>query len=318
MRWVRGLGWVIGIGLFGWILSQQDLPSLKGLLARFQWRFAPILLFYAVIFGLDTLGWKFALSHPSRSRIRWDRLFRARLAGEAVNYVTPAASIGGEPVKALLLQRREGVPLADGVASVVVAKTTFAAAMILFILTGLAVAARGGPMPDALSRWVGVILPVLLVLMALFLAVQFVRPFSRGLALFKRLAPGRFTGWTGKIEAWDRLILEFYRDSPRALASSVFFHFLGWMAGVVEVYMILRFLGVAVSWSTAWTIEALWVCLKSGAFMIPAGLGANEGFAILICAASGIQAIPALGLSLVRRVRELVWMGLGLVEFARD
>ncbi len=318
MRSLRRLGGIVGVGIFLWILSQQDLTTLGQMLAHFHWRFGLILLFYGVIFGLDTLGWSFALNGPSRSRVRWDDLLRARLVGEAVNYVTPMAWIGGEPIKALLLARRHGVPLADGMASVVVAKTTFTLAMLLFILTGLAVAMATEPIPPPLAGWVGIIFPVLCGLLALFLTVQFIRPFSRGLKFFERFFPRGWARAGQRLEEWDEAITKFYRGSPKALFWSIAFAFLGWMAGVVEVYLILTFLGIPVSWATAWTIESLWVLLRSGAFLIPAGLGANEGFAIVICATLGINAVTALALGLIRRARELTWVGLGLVEFSRE
>ncbi len=51
--------------------------------------------------------------------------------------------------------------------------------------------------------------------------------------------------------------------------------------------------------------------------MIPASLGASEGILLLICAGMGISAVSGLALALVRRARELVWTGLGLLEFSR-
>jgi glycosyltransferase 2 family protein len=116
----------------------------------------------------------------------------------------------------------------------------------------------------------------------------------------------------------DHAIVSFYRDSPRSVFYSLGFHFLGWVAGVVEVFLILHFLKIPVSLSTAWAIEALWVLLRSGAFMIPASIGASEGILLFICGGFGIGAVPGLALALIRRARELTWVGLGLMEFARE
>jgi len=111
---LRGVALLVGLGLFGWVLSSADLPAVWGVLKGLQWRFALVLLFYIVIFGLDTLGWWFAFSPKVRTQLHWIRLFRVRLAGEALNYVTPTAWVGGEPVKAALLSKRYGVPLPEG------------------------------------------------------------------------------------------------------------------------------------------------------------------------------------------------------------
>ena len=66
------------------------------------------------------------------------RLFMVRMAGEAINVTTPMAMLGGEPMKAYLLTRYE-VPLVEGLASVVTAKTIMSLAQILFMLSGLGV-----------------------------------------------------------------------------------------------------------------------------------------------------------------------------------
>ena len=313
-RWV-GLG--VGLGLFGWVLAASDLKGVWALLTDFRWRFGMVFLFYVVIFGLDTLGWKFALQPRVQSRIPWNRLFRIRLAGEAVNYVTPAASIGGEPVKAWILSRRYGVPMQEGVASVIVAKTTFTLSMLLFVTLGLVVALATQPSSSRLLAWVWVVLPSLSLLLALFVLVQFLQPFRRLERAVSRWLPESLRKTAEKVHEWDREIISLYRKSPGSVLCSLGFHFLGWLAGAVEVYLILHFLHLPVSWATAFSLEALWVLLRSGAFLIPASLGASEGFLLLICSGLGVSAITGLALGLIRRAREVAWTGLGLLEFSR-
>ncbi len=314
--WLRWIGFLVGGGLFLWILGTQDLSAVWRQVKNLEWRFGLVLLFYLVIFGLDTLGWHFALD--PNTRIPWNRLFRIRLAGEAVNYWTPTAWVGGEPVKAHLLSKRYEVPFAEGMASVVIAKTTFSLSMFLFIVTGIILTFFTQPVNASVWRWVLITLPVLGVLLGFFLLVQFLQPFARGVSLFRWIAPGWLRRIESKVREWDRAIVAFYRQSPRAVFLSFAFHFLGWVAGVFEVFLILRFLRIPVSLTTAWSIESLWILLKTGAFLIPASLGASEGLALLICLGLGINAVSGLALALTRRARELAWMGLGMVEFLRE
>lgn len=314
LKWVGGL---IGVGFFLWILRHADLPIVWSHVRGLQWRFGLVLLWYAVIFGLDTLGWRAALSPASQRRVRWNELFRTRLAGEALNYVTPTAWVGGEPVKAYLLSKRYGVSLTDGMASVVIAKTTLTLSMLLFIVTGLLVTIATQPLPLAIWRWVWIILPILTGLVTLFVLAQFVRPFGRGAGAMGRWAPRWLQAIPQKLHEWDQALVTFYRQSPRQLAWSLACHLLGWLAGVVEVYLILRCLQVPVSVATAWSIEALWLLLKTGAFMIPASLGASEAIVSVVCAGLGFSTAVGLALGLVRRARELLWVGLGLIEYGR-
>jgi len=147
------------------------------------------------------------------------------------------------------------------------------------------------------------------------LLIQFLKPFHRSSQAVKRWLPAWVERLEDKLMGWDQAIVALYKKSPGAILASLGFHFLGWVAGAVEVYLIMRFLQIPGSFMTAVSLEALWVLLRSGAFMIPGTLGASEGAILLICSAFGIHAVPGLALGLIRRARELTWMGLGLAEF---
>ena len=317
MKRFRWVGFFAGLVLFLWVLKTQDLSAVWHQVRGLQWRFVWVVLFYPVIFGLDTLGWRYTFNRQIQAKVRWDRLFRARLAGEAINYVTPTAWVGGEPVKAYLLSKRYGIPMADGMASVVIAKTTFSISMFFFIVTGIIATLVTHRVNPATFRWVWILLPALGISLGAFFLVQFLRPFQQGVSMLTRIVPGWLRSLGSKVQEWDETLVRFYRQSPKTVLLSLGFHFLGWAAGVLEVFLILRLLGIPVSLTTAWSIESLWILLKTGAFLIPASLGASEGLSLLVCTGLGLSAVSGLALALIRRARELLWVGLGLVEFSR-
>ncbi|HZS11446.1 MAG TPA: flippase-like domain-containing protein, partial [Nitrospirales bacterium] len=102
-----------------------------------------ILIPSAVMYTLEALGWRATLG-DARQSVGFGRLFAIRSAGEVVNMTTPMAYVGGEPLKAYLLKRC-GVPLVDGLASVVTAKTTMTLAEIVFIVLGIVLWAVAPP-----------------------------------------------------------------------------------------------------------------------------------------------------------------------------
>ena len=108
-----------GLALFAWIASRADLAAVAELLGRIgPLAIAAILLVYAVDFLLDVGAWQATLDLAG-GRARWlARLFAVRIAGDAVNDITPAAGFGGEPVKAILLKRHYGVAYRECAASV--------------------------------------------------------------------------------------------------------------------------------------------------------------------------------------------------------
>ena len=110
----------------------------------------------------------------------------------------------------------------------------------------------------------------------------------------------------------NELFSGFYAKYPVRVVRAIVLAFLGWVLGLVELYAILYFLGFPVSFFKLWVIEALGQLVKVGSFMIPLRLGAQEGGLILIFTGLGYPANLGLAVSLVARMKELIWVGLGL------
>src|SRR2546429_26301 len=98
MRFLKRLLLLAGVILLAVLVHRVGAePVLATLRALAWWQFIVICLPYSVIAAVDTLGWRFAFA-PGGAPF-W-RLYGARLAGEALNVVTAAGSVGGEAVKA--------------------------------------------------------------------------------------------------------------------------------------------------------------------------------------------------------------------------
>jgi len=104
--------------------------------------------------------------------------------------------------------------------------------------------------------------------------------------------------------------------APNEVVLSIVFHFVAWLLGSLETWLILKFLGSEVSLATATVIEAFGTAIKVATFLIPASLGALEGGFLATFLALGLSPTTAISFSLVRRVREVVWIAIGLVLFA--
>ena len=75
-----------------------------------------------IMYVVEAYGWKVTLG-PSAKNVPFWRVLAIQTAGEVVNMTTPTAYVGGEPLKAYLLTKHH-VPMVEGFASVVIAKTT--------------------------------------------------------------------------------------------------------------------------------------------------------------------------------------------------
>lgn len=291
------------------LVAQNDPATIVGSIADLSWRLAIVLCFpVSLVAVFDTLGWRFAFLREVRFRV----LFAARLAGEAFNLTTPAA-LGGEAVKAWLL--RGHVPLDASLASVIVAKTTITIAQGIFLLLGVVVAWSTLLQGSLLFYGMLWLLALEAIALSLFVLVQTRGMFGWAGRLLDRLGVGAVRGRStlGRV---DDALGQFYRTAPGRLALSIAFHFGAWFLGSLETWLILRFLGVEVSFATAIVIEAFGTAIKVATFLIPASLGALEGGFLATFVALGLSAPAAISFSLVRRVREVVWIAIGLVVFA--
>src|SRR6185369_15761806 len=112
----------------------------------------------------------------------------------------------------------------------------------------------------------------------------------------------------------DSVIDGMYRDR-RAILVATIWHFTSWLAGGVEIWIALHFLGHPLPLLEVVMMEALTEAVRSAAFAVPGALGVQEGSYLVVGAWLGLAPEVALAVSLAKRVREVV-MGLpGLVAW---
>jgi hypothetical protein len=117
------------------------------------------------------------------------------------------------------------------------------------------------------------------------------------------------------VVALDEALRAYYARPDRG-ALSVGFHLMGWLAGTAEVALILWFLDLPVTAATAVALEAGHQLARAGSFFIPARLGTQEGGNLILFSALGFPAALGVAASLLRRVREMAWVTLGLLLLA--
>lgn len=269
---------------------------------------------YLLITLTDAIAWRWTLSAEVRDRAPFTTLFFARLAGEAVNSVTPTATLGGEPVKAHLL-RAHGVPISDGLASIVVAKTALTLAQSLFTALGfvalLVVLDYAGLASLAFVAMLG----VLVGFTYLLLHVQQRNPAGAVVRTLARILPrARFVARleTGAA-ALDERLAHFYRGERGAFARAIAWNFFGWILGVVEVQLIVSLIGHPIPWIEAFVIEAVAQPIRAVAIVIPGGLGAQEWGGAAFCQWLGMSEPIAVTLWLLKRARETFFDVVGLL-----
>jgi uncharacterized protein (TIRG00374 family) len=305
VRAIRSFATIVGLAILGVLIARIGTDEALTAAARaLGWRALLVCLPFALIMAVDTLGWRYAFAYD---RVPFLRLMGGRMAGEAVNVVSVVAPIGGDAIKVWFL--RPHVPYRESVASVIVAKTTITLSQALFMLIGVAVAITLAVDPRLVSAMLWLLL-VELIGVGGFLLVQVAGLMSRGARMLARF---RTFQALAAAETLDRTLQDFYRREWRRLGLSVGFHLLGWLLGVLETWLFLHMLQVPASLATALVIETLGSAVRFATFFIPGSLGALEGANTAAFAALGFGAPAGLAFSLLRRLRQVVWIALGVL-----
>ncbi|MBY0274260.1 flippase-like domain-containing protein, partial [Candidatus Binatia bacterium] len=310
----RPLLLLLGFATLGVLLYEVNTQDLLARFLALGWR-APLLLWpYGLIAIIDGWAYSFTLPRNGVRRPPLLSLIMIRLAGESVNTLTPTAYLGGEPVKAMLLVKR-GITTASSTVSVVVAKTALTVGQIVFVLLGIMLTLeRFDIVHDG-----DVLFIALCAGGAIFVALL-VRWQQRG--LFVKLSRvgerfglrgARFQRFASVAPEIDRELGGYYRTRGTDFAITTGLHFLGWLLGTVEVKVFADLLQYPISWRDAFIIEAISQPLSLGSALIPGALGVREAGGVAIFGMLGLDESAGLALWLLRRVREAVYNGVGLL-----
>jgi putative membrane protein len=244
---------------------------------------------------------------PAVALFLWFRYLRDA-AGELLG-ITPCA---GEVVAVRAMMLAGQAPVA-ATASVVADFTIELSAQIVFTLLGAVLLLH--LLPDAgAAAWAVGTAAALVALVTAFAWLQ-----RLGLAevlrrLGLRTVPASLASAT---VGFDRELTAVYGNRARVMIAHVT-HLVGWALGGLETWIGCRLLGAPVGLDAALALECAVFAMRSVAFLVPSGIGVQEGGYLVVGALLGLPPETALALSLVKRGRDLLlgmpallaWQGL--------
>ncbi|MGE4014073.1 MAG: lysylphosphatidylglycerol synthase domain-containing protein [Alphaproteobacteria bacterium] len=295
------------------IVWQIDLPEVASLLLGINWWIIPILALGQFAFMLDVWVWQLALCRVRPSAIWSYRLWKLRMVGEAYNNSTPLGTIGGEPLKALLLKTHYGIGYRRGIASLTVARTCMIIGLLPLLAVGLICILTEPKLPSDYAATATAGFAAMTTFAALLFLAQRFRCFSiAGWGLTWARRHNRARLWISQIRNIEDLLVRFYTLQKSRFALAVLLASLNWICGAVEIWIVLNVVDGPASWTDAFIIESIVQFLRAGIFFVPAGVGIQEGAFFLL--GTALTGNPAIGIVVggVRRIRELIWIMWGL------
>lgn len=278
------------------------------------WGLFPFILGEGIAEMIHTVGWRFCLARPYRS-LSWWRLFQIRMAGYAINYLTPTAALGGEATKINLLAGYHRGPLA--VSGVLIEKFCFAFAQVLFVLIGSLFLIGRVHLPGPL--WFSMALSVALVAGGIFIFFLLQKNGKLGSAIrwLANRRPGNASlhNAAAQITRVDEALHDFYTRQPRDLWLVVTWHLIGFSVGIFQTWLFLHLLQLESSLAVAAAIWFLGMWFDLLTFAVPMNMGSLEGTRMVVFRAAGFAALPGIAYGLATRLAQLFWSGVGLAFY---
>jgi putative membrane protein len=257
---------------------------------------------------LSQAGWRTLLAplDPER-RAGLDVLFGIAAVREAVNRLLPVANVGGEIVGTRLLVLR-GIPVASAAASIVVEGLLTIVALYVFVAVGVLCLLRvTGTVQPAANVLLALVMGLPIVVL-LFVLLRYGSVFERLGRMIEALFGAR-AHWARLSEQSAQLDAEIRRlyQARGRLVVALVWQVAGLCAGTLETWLALRWLGSPVSLANALALESVTQAIRHFVFVVPAGLGVQEAGLIAFGHLLGVSSEAALALSLVKRMREILF-----------
>ena len=267
-----------------------------------------LVLLWAVIYGIHTRAFRLVIGSAAEgiSRIK---LYRIMVTGLAINNVTPAGLIGGEPYRILELKKYMSTEKATS--STMSFSLMYVIGHMLLWITGILLYFfMGCPGETWLTVLLGISALILLAICVYFFAFRhnsLLGPVFRFLAklpLLGKKTEGLREKYAPLISDVDRSYAEFHRDRKK-VRRVILLEYGSRILESMEYFLIFLYLGQNVHINGAIMISSLASLVGNLLFMVPMQAGTREGGMAIAIKILGIDSVLGVMGGLIYRMRDL-------------
>lgn len=302
------VGIIIVIFLFWYIKVEEIINAFS------HFSFDKLILFIIVsitMMLLHTLRWSIILKSQG-CKVPFFKLITYKLAGFGVSYVTPAAHMGGEPVRAYLLNKNHNIEFKKSLSSVVIDKSLdlslngfFACITILIVLANFTVSEKTA------TLMIFGFFAMAAAIYSFYHLTMTEKGFFTTCFRLLRLNKWKLTKKYEKdIKGMESHLIYFFKYNKKGFRDASLVFLLVWILMFFEYKLALLLLGYNASFAAIFIVFSL----VGLAYIIPvpAALGALEFGQSSASAILRISSGIGLALSIVIRGRDMIWVFLGL------
>lgn len=268
---------------------------------------------------LRTAAWFYSIERQER-RVRFRDLFAIRIAGDAITDLTFLGPLLGETVKGITLSKH--VAAEHSASSVVVENLAYTFAAGLLVVTGLVLFLLEYPLPSSVLAGTLITMGTLLLSGALIgLAVKKrYRVAGRILDRLQRLNLSRVERLRDKRERivqFEENVFGFWHAHKAASVWILLHEIMSVFVGIIEAWVILYLTLHHTALFAAFMVETVNRVVNLFFAFVPMRIGVDEGGAALMLKTIGYGAAEGVSLAIIRKIRMLFWVTVGLVIVSR-
>ncbi len=311
LRFVAAL---LGLGLLGYLIFRSGPGAVWKQLQTVGWGFALVILLGGLSQLAKTCAWRQAFTCDI-SGLSWFRSFVAQLISDGIGQFGVAGKVVGEGTRISLLRR--AVPVSSALSAGAIDGGLHIFTAVLVTVSGITATLLLAPLSGT-WRMYAVLLVAVLISAVILAAVsvrnrwQLVAHATRAIGRLPRLGEW-VSGKQPIIDSAEENLLSFRDEAPAAFWATLIFNLLWHLLAVLEVYIILRFMGAKVAIGGAFIVEALNKVINLVGAFNPGNFGTYEGGNMLIAKIFGVTGTAGLTLALCRRARTVFWAGVGVI-----
>ncbi len=309
---LRSFAALLGLALLGYLVFRTGPAVVWKQVQTVGWGLALVIILGGFSQLIKTCSWRQTFTCDI-SGLSWSRSFTTQLISDGMGQLGIAGKVLGEGMRISMLP--SAVPVASRISASAIDgalhSLTASGVTVLGIIATLLVAPLSG-------RWriyafliaIVVIAVVILAAVAFTSRWQLMGNAARAIGRLPRLH-NWVSGKQSIIDSAEQNLLTFYDEAPAAFWASLILNLLWHALAVLEVYVILGFMGARIAVVGAFVFEGLTKVINLVGALNPGNFGTYEGGNMLIANMFGVAVTAGLTLALCRRVRAVFWAGVG-------
>lgn len=309
---------LIGIGTLAYMIQAMGIDEIWNNLENIGWWFLPVLGSWAVLYWMNAMAFKAIIEEPElpQTDVPFWKVLQLTISGYAINYITPFVALGGEPYRIIELKKYVGGSKAGS--SVLLYGVMHILSHILFWVASVFLILWFVPA----STMVNVACAAIFV-MAIICTWLFTRFYKKGItvSLLKALSKLPLVGkkvnhlLETKYETLndvDQQVKNLFQNRRDRFYKALFWEFVARVVGCFEIYFIGLALDINIDFVDAMIISSGSSLFANLVFFFPMQLGTREGGLAMAVMSIGLPAKVGIFMGVVTRIREIVWIMIGL------